>query len=282
MADLSARTDPEAAVTASTTPDATQMAPEESSPPTGASAEKITLEQVTKRFGAEDVTPALADIDLRVGRNEFVSVVGRSGCGKTTLLKLLAGLLRPSEGRVLVEGADVTGPGVDRGLVFQHSALFPWLSAGANIDFGPKNAGVSKARRRELTADLVKLVRLEGFEDSYPHELSGGMQQRVAIARALAMDPAVLLMDEPFGALDELTRSEMQEELLRIWEERTKTVVFITHSIFEALYLSDRVVVLSPHPGRIRRVLDIDLPRPRERSSPEFLAYYEQVHGEIF
>lgn len=245
---------------------------------------KITVDHVTKQFEAEDPSRGLAlkDVSLEIKDNEFVSIVGRSGCGKTTLLNMIAGLLRPTEGTIHVDDRLITAPGPDRGMVFQHSALFPWLTAIQNIEFGPKNQGVDKKERRAQAADLIELVRLSGFEDKYPRELSGGMQQRVAIARALANDPDILLMDEPFGALDELTRSEMQEELLRIWQARQKTVIFVTHSIMEALYLSDRIIVLSPHPGRLRAEFPIDQPRPRQRSSTEFMALYEEIHSAIF
>jgi ABC-type nitrate/sulfonate/bicarbonate transport system ATPase subunit len=166
-------------------------------------------------------------------------------------------------------------------MVFQNSALFPWLTAIENIEFGPKSIGMPKGERRRLARELIELVDMTGFENKYPRELSGGMRQRVAIARALAMDPDILLMDEPFGALDELTRADMQDELLRIWQARKKTVVFITHSIMEALYLSDRIIVLSPHPGRMRLKVDVDMPRPRQRSSQRFLEHYEKIHSAI-
>jgi ABC-type nitrate/sulfonate/bicarbonate transport system ATPase subunit len=245
---------------------------------------KIAINHVTKRFPAEEEERglALSDVSLTIDANEFVSIVGRSGCGKTTLLNIIAGLLRPTEGETLINNTPVDGPGLDRGMVFQNSALFPWLTAIENIEFGPRNQGMPKTERRSLGQELIELVRLGGFENKYPRELSGGMQQRVAIARALATDPEILLMDEPFGALDELTRAEMQSELLRIWDARKKTVIFITHSIIEAVYLSDRVVVLSPHPGRVRKELIIDLPRPRQRSSPKFMEYYEDIHNTIF
>jgi ABC-type nitrate/sulfonate/bicarbonate transport system ATPase subunit len=247
-------------------------------------AAKIIINHVTKQFSADipERGLALSDVTFAIHANEFVSIVGRSGCGKTTLLNIIAGLIRPTTGEVLINGRRVDGPGLDRGMVFQHPALFPWLTAIENIEFGPRNRGVPKARCRALAQDLIELVRLKGFETKYPRELSGGMQQRVAIARALAMDPEILLMDEPFGALDELTRAEMQEELLRIWQARRKTVVFVTHSIMEAIYLSDRVIVLSPHPGRLRKEILIKLPRPRQRSSPEFMTYYEEIHETIF
>lgn len=249
-----------------------------------AAAPKIVVSHVSRQFPAEDAERGLAlqDINLTIMPNEFVAIVGRSGCGKTTLLNLIAGLLRPTEGEVRIDGRLVQGPGPDRGMVFQNSALFPWLTAIENVEFGPRNLGVPADRRRALARELIDLVRLRGFESRYPRELSGGMKQRVAIARALATDPEILLMDEPFGALDELTRAEMQEELLRIWEARRKTVVFVTHSIMEAIYLSDRVIVLSPHPGRVRKDVPISLPRPRQRSSGAFMAYYEEIHGSIF
>lgn len=249
-----------------------------------ANSSKIVINHVTKRFQAteEGSVLAVSDINFTVQPNEFVAIVGRSGCGKTTLLNMVAGLLRASEGEILIDGQPVNGPGPDRGMVFQQSALFPWLTAIGNIEFGPLNQGMPKNERRQLAVELIELVRLQGFEDKYPRELSGGMQQRVAIARALASDPEILLMDEPFGALDELTRSEMQRELLRIWEARKKTVIFVTHSISEALYLSDRILVFSPHPGRLRKEFKINLLRPRQRTSQEFMAYYEDIHDAIF
>jgi ABC-type nitrate/sulfonate/bicarbonate transport system ATPase subunit len=245
---------------------------------------KIAVNHVTKQFPAEQIEIGLAvsDVSFSVQPNEFISLVGRSGCGKTTLLNMIAGLLRPTEGEILIDGRVVDGPGPDRGMVFQHSALFPWLTAIGNIEFGPLNQGIPKAERHQRAQELIELVRLQGFEKKYPRELSGGMQQRVAIARALATDPEIMLMDEPFGALDELTRSEMQAELLRIWQERIKTVIFVTHSITEALYLSDRVIILSPHPGRIRKEMKVEMPRPRQRSSREFMEYYDEIHGAIF
>lgn len=245
---------------------------------------KIVIDQVTKQFPAESLQQglALSEINLSIYPNEFVSIVGRSGCGKTTLLNLIAGLLKPTTGAILINERPVDGPGLDRGMVFQNSALFPWLTAIENIEFGPKSNGMQKTLRRQMATELIELVRLTGFENKYPRELSGGMRQRVAIARALIMDPEIMLMDEPFGGLDELTRAEMQVELLRIWEARKNTVVFVTHSIFEAIFLSDRVIVLSPHPGRIRLEMDIELPRPRQRSSQQFLEYYEEIHRAIF
>jgi len=245
---------------------------------------KISIINVTKQFDAETIERGLAlkDISFNVESNEFVTIVGRSGCGKTTLLNIIAGFLKPTSGTILKDGDPIRAPGPDRGMVFQHASLFPWLTAIKNIEFGPKNQGIPKEKRIKLANELIKLVRLEGSENKYPRELSGGMRQRVAIARALALDPDILLMDEPFGALDELTRSEMQSELLRIWEARKKTVIFVTHSIFEAIYLSDRIIVLSPHPGQVSKNIKIDIPRPRNRSSQPFLELYEDIHEAIF
>lgn len=250
----------------------------------GERASGIVVDDVSKQFTSEEGERvfALKDIRLDIKPSEFVTIVGRSGCGKTTLLNIIAGLLQPSSGVVRVGDTPVSGPGPDRGMVFQQAALFPWLTALENIEFGPRNAGIAREARRAQAQELIELVRLKGFENKYPRELSGGMQQRVAIARALAMDPEILLMDEPFGALDELTRAEMQQELLRIWQARRKTVIFVTHSISEAIFLSDRIVVLSPHPGRLRAELHIDTPRPRQRATPEFMQLYEEVQNAIF
>ena len=252
----------------------------EASPP---ALPKIDIQSVTKQFPTDQPERGLAvsDVSLTVGQNEFVSLLGRSGCGKTTLLNMVAGLIAPTRGRILIDGKPVCGPGPDRGMVFQSSALFPWLTAIDNIEFGLANRGVPKAERRRRAQELISLVQLTGFEAKYPRELSGGMQQRVAIARALALDPEILLMDEPFGALDELTRAEMQGELLAIWQQRTKTVLFVTHSISEAIFLSDRVIVMSPHPGRIREQIVIDVPRPRQRATVQFAKFYEAIQRAI-
>jgi len=254
------------------------------STPAGSENGKIIISHVSKEFkpGTAEAVLALHDICFAIRPQQFVAVVGRSGCGKTTLLNVVAGLLRPSGGCITIDGRPVTGPGPDRGMVFQHSALFPWLTAQGNIEFGPRNNSMPTAQRRDLARELIELVRLQGCENKYPRELSGGMQQRVAIARALAMDPEILLMDEPFGALDELTREEMQRELLRIWQARRKTVVFVTHSIREAVFLSDHIVVLSPNPGQVRQQLHVDLPRPRQRAAREFIELTEEIYGAIF
>ena len=239
---------------------------------------KIEIRGIGKRYEqARDQPPVLDGIDLAIEDNEFVTLIGRSGCGKTTLLNIIAGLIAPSAGEVRVNGRPVTGPGHGKGMVFQQHALFPWLTAVDNVAFGCRSRGMARRERAEVARQLIELVGLAGYEDKYPAQLSGGMQQRVAIARALALDPEILLMDEPFGALDELTRIEMQDELLRLWQARRKTVVFVTHSIPEALVLSDRVVVLGAHPGRIRHEFRVEMPRPRARTDPELLALYDQI-----
>jgi ABC-type nitrate/sulfonate/bicarbonate transport system ATPase subunit len=239
----------------------------------------IDIRGVGKSFPVDSasVPPVLGAIDLSIRDNEFVVLLGRSGCGKTTLLNIVAGLEAPTSGEVLVGGRAVTGPGGGKGMVFQQNALFPWLTAQANIKFAAENRGLRRPEATLLASDLLRLVGLEGIDDKYPAELSGGMQQRVAIARALALDPAILLMDEPFGALDEITRNEMQDELLRVWQVRQKTVLFVTHSIWEALMLADRVVVLASRPGRIVLEQEIHAPRPRSRSSLPLVALHEAI-----
>ena len=244
---------------------------------------KISIEGVRKTFpirGGDDFT-AVDDITLRISEGDFLVVVGPSGCGKSTLLDLLGGLTRPTAGRILIDGAEVTGPALDRGIVFQQYALFPWRTARRNVEFGLEAKGLARRERAELARQYLDLVGLSGFEDRYPHELSGGMKQRVAIARSLAYDPDVLLMDEPFAALDAQTRESLQEELLRIWEKTGKTLVFVTHGIDEAVYLGRRVAVLTSRPGRIKDIVEIDLGARHDvddlRSSPEFAAHRHRV-----
>ncbi|MFG1414380.1 ABC transporter ATP-binding protein [Xanthobacter sp. VTT E-85241] len=236
----------------------------------------ISIRGVSKRFAGHDDasgTLALARVDLEVRKGEVLMLLGPSGCGKSTLLNIIAGFLAPSEGEVLQDGALVSRPDPRRTVVFQDYALFPWKSVQENVEFGLKAKGVPKADRRRRAREVLRTVRLNGFEERYPHELSGGMKQRAAIARAIAVDPEVLLMDEPFGALDAQTRVLLQEELARISAETGMTIIFVTHSIDEAVFLGDRIVVMSARPGRIRELHDVSLSRPRLpdiRSDPEF------------
>ena len=257
---------------------ARDAAPPATAGPSAAPPAKIAIRGVTKRYDtAEARAPVLLDVDLDIAENEFVTLIGRSGCGKTTLLNIIAGLVDASAGTVAVDGAAVTGPGRGKGMVFQQHALFPWLSARRNIEFGARSRGLDAAAARAEADQLLALIGLAAYGDKYPNQLSGGMQQRVAIARALALDPHILLMDEPFGALDEITRIEMQEELLRVWQSRRKTVVFVTHSITEALILSDRVIAMRANPGGIAAEYRIDLPRPRSRSDVRLAALHEKL-----
>ena len=243
---------------------------------------RISLASVTKRFATRDaVVTALDDVSLAVQEREIVTLVGASGCGKSTLLNLIAGFDTPSAGQVLVDGHPVAGPGPDRGVVFQETALFPWLSVADNIAFGLSlRANRGKADPRQVVEHMLQKTGLAAFRNRHPAELSGGMRQRAAIASVLAINPSTLLMDEPFGALDSLTRSIMQDFLLEIWEEQRKTVVLVTHDIDEAIYLADRTVVMTAHPGRICEVIAVDLPRPRRyamRSEPSYIALRDHV-----
>jgi len=245
------------------------------SPAASVTRTKIRIEGVSKTF--DNGLTALARVNLDLPENSFTCLLGPSGCGKSTLLNMIAGFAEPTAGRVLVDGVAVKGASADRGMVFQEYALFPWRTAVENVEFGPMIRRMSRGERRKLAMDYLELVGLKGHESKFPSELSGGMKQRVAIARALANNPSILLMDEPFGALDAQTREILQEEMLRIWEKARKTVVFVTHSISEALFLADRVVVMATRPGSIKTVIDVDLPHPRERSDPAFVALERQV-----
>lgn len=245
------------------------------SAPGQAIAPFIQAHDLTLTFKPKNREPvtALTGLNLTVGKGEFVSIVGPSGCGKSTFLNVLLGLIRHDSGTLTLDGVRITGPGRERAMVFQEFGLLPWRTVAGNIELGLELKGTPAAERAELADKLIKLVGLNGFEKHYPHELSGGMKQRVGLARALATEPEVLLMDEPFAALDAQTRDLMQTELLQIWERTNKTVLFVTHSIEEAAYLSDRVIVMTARPGRTKEVLRIDLPRPREyemRLTPEF------------
>jgi NitT/TauT family transport system ATP-binding protein len=236
-----------------------------------ASVDIESLSKIFTKEGDESATvTALDNINLHIEDKEFVCLVGPSGCGKTTLLRIIAGLDFPTSGSVTIDGKTVEGPGPERGMVFQEYSLFPWLRIADNIGFGLTMKGASKAEKQETVGKYLDLVNLETFGRAYPHELSGGMRQRVAIARALANDPEVLLMDEPFGALDAQTRNLMQRELLGIWKKTQKTIIFVTHSVDEAVFLADRIVVLSPRPGKIRETISVDLPRVRDRTDQNF------------
>jgi NitT/TauT family transport system ATP-binding protein len=243
----------------------------------------IAIERLGKTFETARSTshPALSDISLDVADGEFVSILGPSGCGKSTLLYIVGGFVSPSGGVVRVNGVAVTGPGPDRGPVFQEFALFPWKTVIGNVMYGLLERGVAQREAEARARALIELVHLKGYENFYPKELSGGMKQRVAIARTLAYGPSILLMDEPFGALDAHTRTGMQHELLEIWERDRKTVLFVTHSVEEAVFLSDRVVVLTRSPGRIKTIIAIDLPRPRRRAELLVDRRYQEYVVEI-
>ena len=229
----------------------------------------LRAEALGKRYGANE---ALRGANLRIMAGEFVCLLGASGCGKSTLLRLVAGFEAPSAGRLVVAGKPVTGPGPDRGMVFQDYGLFPWLTVRDNVGFGPKARGLPAPEVARIADRFTAMVGLERFATAFPHQLSGGMKQRVAIARVLANDAKLVLMDEPFGALDAMTRERLQDELLAIWAERRLTVLFVTHSIEEAIVLADRVIVMSPGPGQIVADEPVHLPRPRDVASPEFNA----------
>ena len=227
---------------------------------------------------------ALDNINLQVEDGEFVTIVGPSGCGKTTFINLCDGLLKPTAGHITIDGKQVTGPGNDRGMVFQDSCLMPWRTVFKNVIFGLECQGLDNGEGQERARNFIKLVGLQGFEDHYPHELSGGMQQRCNLARALTVDPKILIMDEPFAALDAQTREIMQLELLRIWNEARKTILFITHQINEAIYLADRVIVFGARPGKVKQTIKINLPRPRGlavKRSKAFLEYEDNLWNMI-
>ncbi|WP_315755195.1 MULTISPECIES: ABC transporter ATP-binding protein [unclassified Bradyrhizobium] len=247
----------------------------------------LVINNVTRTFPARQghaPTRALEPVELTIGTNDFVTILGPSGCGKSTLLRIVAGLDRPTSGKVLLDGREVTGPGADRGMVFQSYTLFPWLTVRENIAFGLRERGVDEAERNAIADRYIQQIGLKGFENHWPKQLSGGMQQRCAIARALANDPKILLLDEPFGALDNQTRVLMQEMLLGIWERDQKTVLFVTHDIEEAIFLGSRVLVMSARPGRIKADIKIELPHPRSykiKTSSEFVALKERLVEEI-
>ncbi|MCC6471808.1 MAG: ABC transporter ATP-binding protein [Alphaproteobacteria bacterium] len=243
---------------------------------------KLEVSHLTKSFlrGREDVVRVLDDVSFAVADLEFVAIVGPSGCGKSTFLRIVDGLIAPDSGKVRINGQPVQGPGHGRGMVFQSFDLFPWRTALGNVEFGLEMADIPRAERRARALRWIERVGLVGFENAYPHQLSGGMQQRVGIARALAIEPEVLLMDEPFGALDVQTRDLLQDELLAIWQRERKTVLFVTHSIEEAIYLADRVLIFTPRPARIERVLQVPFARPRNedvKASPAFVELRSEI-----
>jgi sulfonate transport system ATP-binding protein len=242
----------------------------------------VDIANISKSFVVNGTSfEALRELNLLVEPGEFVSLVGPSGCGKSTLLRLIAGLDYPDSGVVRIGDQPIYEAGLDRGVVFQDHRLFPWLTVESNIRLSLRRASFSEKQKDNIVRDLIALVGLSGFERAYPHQLSGGMSQRAAIARALAPHPDILLLDEPFGALDSLTRTHLQTEFLRIWEHEGITMLMVTHDVEEAVYLSDRIVVLEPRPGRIRRVLKVPLDRPRRRGDPAFVALKEEVLGDL-
>lgn len=247
---------------------------------------KVSVREVFQKFNTrKGEVIALNGVNLDIRENEFVCVIGPSGCGKSTLLNIIAGLLKPTSGEVIVDGKKVEGTGVDRGVVFQQYALFPWLTVKKNVQFGLKLQGLSQEECDRISEKYIKIVGLEKFTDSYPKELSGGMKQRVAIARAYAVNPSVLLMDEPFGALDAQTRTQLQSELLKMWEEENKTCFFVTHDIEEAIVLATRVVIMSARPGRIKEMIDIDIPYPRDQEtkmSPRFTELKNHIWSQVY
>lgn len=247
---------------------------------------KVSILCIEKKYNTrKGEVVALNGVNFDIKENEFICVIGPSGCGKSTLLNIIAGLLEPTAGQILVDGKPIQGTGTDRGVVFQQYALFPWLTVKKNVEFGLKLKGLSKDECDSIAMKYLKMVELEKFADSYPKELSGGMKQRVAIARAYAMNPEVLLMDEPFGALDAQTRTQLQTELLKAWQEENKTCFFVTHDIEEAIVLATRVVIMSARPGRIKEVVDIDIPYPRDQEtkmSERFIELKNHIWGQVY
>lgn len=247
---------------------------------------KLKIDNVRKVFDSHNgEVVALNGINMEIIENEFVTVVGPSGCGKSTLLNIIAGLTEPTSGKVYCDDQEVMGTGIERGVVFQQYALFPWLTVKGNVEFGLKVQGLNDKEASEIAMKYIQMVDLEDFMNHYPKELSGGMKQRVAIARAYAVDPSVLLMDEPFGALDAQTRTQLQEELLTTWEEEQKTCFFITHDVDEAIILGQKVIIMSARPGRIKEIVDINIPYPRTQEikmAPEFLEAKNYIWGQVY
>jgi NitT/TauT family transport system ATP-binding protein/sulfonate transport system ATP-binding protein len=247
-----------------------------------AHAGTLDISNLSKQYRVKGQSlPVLDNISLSIRPGEFISIVGASGCGKSTLLRLVIGLENDYQGEILLDGKRIAGTSLERGIVFQEHRLFPWLTVEQNVSLGLLNAALPDAEKRRSVQEHIDLVGLKGFETAYPYQLSGGMSQRVAIARALVNRPEVLLLDEPFGALDALTRHHLQQELQRIWEQEGITAILVTHDVDEAVYLGDRVVVMEPRPGRIKRIVDVDLPRPRERGSYAFTDIKDDVLAEF-
>jgi len=246
-------------------------------------AKPISVRGIAKTYQSKTGAPveALAPIDLEIAAGEFVVIVGPSGCGKSTLLNMLAGFGEPSSGEARVGGERIEGPDIDRGMVFQSYALFPWRSVIGNVEFGLERKGMTRGERRRTALEYLRMVGLEDFAERAINELSGGMKQRVAIARAFAPQPSIILMDEPFGALDALTRRFLQQQLLRIWQQFRRTAVFVTHSVPEAIMLADRIVVMTARPGRIKKITAVDLPHPRESTSERFRDYERELYAEL-
>jgi NitT/TauT family transport system ATP-binding protein len=239
---------------------------------------KVTINNISKIFENKGTLfKSLENINLKVNDGEFLCILGPSGCGKSTILRLIAGLDEPSSGQILMDDEVIIGPDHKRGMVFQEYSLFPWRSVIENVAFPLEMKGVSEEERNKIAEDYLKIVGLSNFRDSKPHELSGGMKQRIAIVRSLAGDPEVLLMDEPFGALDIKTRNQLQKDLLKIWEDKSKTIIFVTHSVDEAVFLGDRVVLMSKSPGRISKIFEVDIKRMRDRLDPDYLQLKEEI-----
>ncbi len=242
----------------------------------------LSIKNLVKTFPKEETEMvAVSGFGLDVKDGEFICLLGPSGCGKTTVLRIIAGLQSATSGELALRGKPISGPGSDRGMVFQEFGLLPWRTVKKNVEFGLEVQKMDDAKKNEVSKKFIDLVGLTGFENSHPNELSGGMKQRVGIARALASNPEILLMDEPFGALDAQTRNLMQKELLRIWEETKKTVIFVTHSVDEAVYLSDRIVVMTGRPGRVKEIYKVSLPRPRDRGHPDFINLRKKILEEL-
>lgn len=243
----------------------------------------ISVEGVSKIYELKDKSESIAleKVDLSIEEGKFICLLGPSGCGKTTLLNMIAGFDKPSTGAIKINGKEVNQPSTDRVAIFQNFGLLPWRTVIKNVELGLESKGFDEKKRREIAEEYLELVGLSDFKNHHPNQLSGGMQQRIAIARALAVDPEILFMDEPFGALDAMTRMTMQDEIERIWQEKKKTVIFVTHDIEEAVFLADEIIVMTPGPGKVKKIIDVPLARKRDRTSPDFLAIRDKVFREF-